>query len=113
MNIHLKLISKSVAKGKHIALVLDNAAWHITSKIKKPRNITLIPLPPYSPELNPQEQVWQWLRDKHLSNRAFKDYDDIVDISCKAFNDFSSDKNRVKQLGTRDWATLSMKRSKR
>ena len=106
MKIHLGLISKAVGKHKHAVVVLDQAAWHTTNKLTKHNNITLISLPPYSPELNPQEQVWQWLRDKHLANRCFENYEDIVSSSCMAFKDFSSDKNRVRKLCTRKWAII-------
>ncbi|MFN7094682.1 MAG: IS630 family transposase [Burkholderiales bacterium] len=106
MNMHLRLISQSIAKGKHAVIVLDQATWHRSSKLAKFNNLTLLPLPPYSPELNPQEQVWQWLRDKHLANRAFADYEDIVTASCTAFNDFSADIGRVKKLCTRQWAII-------
>ncbi len=56
----------------------------MSAKLKVPANITLLPLPPRSPELNPVENVWQFLRDNHLSNRVFKSYDDIVDHCCDA-----------------------------
>jgi len=49
-------------------------------------NITLIPLPPKSPELNPVENIWQFMRDNWLSNRVFKSYDDILDHCCFAWN---------------------------
>ena len=59
--------------------VLDGAGWHISKSLIVPDNITLMPLPPYSPELNPVENLWQYLRQNHLANRVFDSYDDIVD----------------------------------
>lgn len=61
--LHLEEISKSVSPGKQAVLIVDQAAWHTSSKLKIPVNITLLPLPPYSPELNPMEQVWLFLKD--------------------------------------------------
>ena len=66
-------------------------------------NITIIKLPPYSPELNPIEQVWQWIRQNELANRCFRGYDDIVDSCCSAWNSFIKDIDRVKKLCSRDW----------
>ena len=68
---HLAEMSAHVAPGRHAALLLDQAGWHISAKLVVPDNITIVPLPPKCPELNPQENVWQFLRDNWLSNRVF------------------------------------------
>ena len=65
---------------------LDQAGWHVSKKLPVPGNITLIPLPPKSPELNPVENNWQFMRDNWLSNRVFKSYADILDHCCFAWN---------------------------
>ncbi len=78
MTAHLAEISKAVDPGAHAVVILDQAGWHMSSKLAIPDNITLLPLPPRSPELNPVENVWQFMRDNWLSNRIFKSYDDIV-----------------------------------
>jgi hypothetical protein len=71
MNLHLEEISSRVTQGSHAVLLLDRAGWHQTGgKLRVPRNISLLHLPPYSPELNPAENIWQFLRHNHLSNRA-------------------------------------------
>jgi transposase len=57
-------------------------------------NLSIIKLPIYSPELNPIEQVWQWLRQNELSNRCFEGYEDIVEQCCRAWNSFISDSKR-------------------
>jgi hypothetical protein len=62
-------------------LLLDQAGWHVSKRLSIPDNITLLPLPPKSPELNPVESIWQFMRDNWLSNRVFKSYDDILDQS--------------------------------
>ncbi|SMD21297.1 DDE superfamily endonuclease, partial [Rhizobium sp. RU36D] len=86
MQEHLAEISNAVDPGAHAVLILDQAGWHVTPKLKVPDNITLMFLPPRSPELNPVENLWQFMRDNWLSNRVFKDYDDIVDQCCRAWN---------------------------
>jgi transposase len=63
-----------------------------------------LPLPPRSPELNPAENVWQHLRQRWLSNRIFKDYDDILDAVCDAWNRLIADPARITSIGTRSWA---------
>lgn len=103
---HLQAISQAVPKGRHAVLVLDQAAWHTTSKIKIFDNLTLIPLPPASPELNPAEQVWQQLRDNWLANRCFENYETIVDSCCEAWNWFVDLPGRVRQLCSRKWCTV-------
>ena len=86
MNAHLVEIGQAVAPGAHAILILDKAGWHTTAKLTVPANITLVPLPPRCPELNPVENIWQYLRQNWLSNRIFNDYDDILGICCEAWN---------------------------
>jgi transposase len=69
-----------------------------------PPNITLLPLPPKCPELNPVENVWQFLRDNWLSNRIFRSYDGIVDHCCDAWNRLVDQPWRIMSIGLRDWA---------
>lgn len=104
MQAHLEEISAAVAPGSHAVLVLDQAGWHMSGKLKIPENITIVPLPPRSPELNPVENVWQFMRDNRLSNRVFKDYDDIVAHCCAAWNDRTDQPWRIMSIGLRDWA---------
>ncbi len=83
MNLHLAEISRNVQPGAHAIVTLDGAGWHQTGgKLRVPDNISLLHLPPYSPELNPVENVWQYLRQNYLSHRRFPAYDDIVDACC-------------------------------
>ena len=74
------------------------------AEIKVPDNITLLPLPPRSPELNPVENVWQFIRENWLSNRVFKSYDDIVALCCEAWNKLTDDPDRITSIGWRKWA---------
>ncbi len=86
MSEHLRFISEQAGEDKHIVLVLDQAGWHVAKALKVPDNISLMHLPPYSPELNPIERVWAYLKSHYLSNRVFKDYDDLFDASRDAWN---------------------------
>jgi transposase len=104
MNLHLAEIAKNVAPGAHALLLVDQAGWHITDKPTMPANITMMPLPPKCPELNPTENVWQFIRDNWLSNRVFKSYDDIVDHCCEAWNKLVEQPWRIMSIGLRDWA---------
>lgn len=104
MQIHLNEISKQAAKDSHAILMMDRASWHKTEALKIPKNLSLMPLPAYSPELNPVEQIWQQLRRQNLSNRCFKDYDEIVDACSSAWNSFCDEVGNIKNLCTRDWA---------
>jgi len=81
----LKVISESVTSGRHAALLLDQAGWHMSPRLNVPENITIVPLPPKCPELNPQENIWQFMRDNRLSNRVFSSYENIVDHCCYAW----------------------------
>jgi len=72
MSEHLKEIATQVAPGAHAVLVCDGAGWHQHGeRLTVPDNITLLPLPPYSPELNPMENVWDYLRGNKLSHRVW------------------------------------------
>ena len=72
MNLHLAEIAATVAPAAHAILLVDQAGWHMSTRLIVPANITIIPLPPKCPELNPVENVWQFLRDNWLSNHVFK-----------------------------------------
>jgi transposase len=103
MQLFLDELSCHIKVGRHIALVIDNAGWHTTTGLAVPQNITLIPLPPYSPELNAVEQVWHWIKSHYLSNCNFKDYNDIVDKASFAWNEFVRQPDLVKSMCGRDW----------
>jgi transposase len=104
MQAHLDEISRAVARGAHAVLLLDRAGWHTTGKLRVPRNMTLILLPSRSPELNPVENIWQYLRANWLSNRVFETYDDIVDAACDAWNRLIALPAVITSIGSRDWA---------
>ena len=94
----------ALAPGAHAVLLVDQAGWHMSNGLVVPANITIIPLPPRCPELNPVENVWQFLRHNWLSNRIFKSYDDIVDHCCEAWNKLIDQPWRIMSIGLRQWA---------
>ncbi len=108
MNLHLAEISAAVTPGAHAMLVLYGAGWHRTGgRLRVPDNITLLRLPPYSPELNPVENVWAFLRSNKLSNRVFDTYNAIVTACCDAWNWLAQQPNRIATLGKRSWAQVT------
>jgi transposase len=76
MQIFLNEISKRYA-NERIVMVFDGAGWHRSKKLKLPENIKLLPLPAYSPELNPVENIWEELREKNFHNRVFASLDAV------------------------------------
>jgi hypothetical protein len=105
MNEHLKDISTQVATSAHALLVCDGAGWHQPGeRLILPHNITLMLLPPYAPELNPMENVWDYLRGNKLSSLVWDTCDDITEACVKAWNFIANDPLRIKSIGTRAWA---------
>lgn len=105
MNLHLAEISTQVTPGAHAVVTLDGAGWHQQGgKLRMPENISLLPLPPYSPELNPQENVWQFLRQNYLANRIFDTYTALVDACCEAWNALIAMPDRITSIASRAWA---------
>lgn len=108
MNLHLAEISACVAPGAHAVLGVDGAGWHQPGgRLKVPQNITLLHLPPYSPELNPVENVWAYLRSNKLSNRVFETYNAVVDACCDAWNWLIAQPDRITSIGTRSWVQVN------
>ena len=104
MALQLAEIAQAVAPGAHAVVLLDQAGWHQSKRLAVPTNITLVPLPAKAPELNPVENIWQFLRENWLSNRVFTSYPDILDHCCAAWNKLTDQPWRIMSLGLRDWA---------
>lgn len=103
MNAHLAFIGQQAGPNKHVVLVLDQAGWHVAKALKVPENITLFHLSPYSPELNPIERVWAYLKSHHLSNRVFIDYDDLLVACQSAWNSVTHE--RLRSVCRTEWLT--------
>jgi transposase len=109
MNLHLEEISTQVAPGSVAALICDGAGWHQGGgELKMPDNIVLLPLPPYSPELNLMENVRDYLRADKLSAGVWDSYDETLAACADAWNWFTSDPKRIRSIGTREWATVNV-----
>lgn len=106
MNLHLAAIATAVPSNTHAVVIIDGAGWHQEGgTLVVPYNISLLRLPPYSPELNAQENIWQYLRQNFLAGRIFDTYDAIVDACCDAWNALIAETGRITSIATRDWLT--------
>jgi hypothetical protein len=103
MQAFLDRFSGTLAKDDHAVMVLDQAGWHGSNALLVPANITLVPLPAYSPELNPVERVWLYLKERFLSHRLLNDYDAIVDAASNAWNRLVAQAGRIKSLCSYPW----------
>jgi len=104
MTLHMAEISQCVPENRHAVVIMDGAMWHHPSINQ--HNVTMLKLPPYSPELNPVEQVWQTLKQYRLHNRCYKNFDEIVDVACDAWNWISQQPEKLKSLTTRQWCHI-------
>ncbi len=103
MQWHLDEIASQVTPGAHAVLIVDQAGWHTTETLDIPANITLFPLPPRSPELNPVENIWQFIGENWLSNRIFSSYQQILDLCCEVWNKLVEQPWKIMSIGLRKW----------
>jgi len=104
MTLMLAEISQAVAPDAHAVVLLDGAGWHIAHDLEVPANLTLLPLPPYSPELNAIERLWQVMRATVLSHRLFTDTKHIIDACCRAWNALIRQPGRIRSTCGYPWA---------
>jgi hypothetical protein len=104
MALHLVEISQTVAPGAHAVLLLDQAGWHVSRKLKVPGQHHASPTAAKAPELNPVENIWQYVRENWLSNRVFTSYTDILDHCCEAWNKLVAQPWTIMSIGLREWA---------
>ena len=102
--LHLAEVGRAVAPGAHAVVVLDRAGWHGAGDLAVPGNLTLLPLPSYSPELNPVENVREYLRQNKLSHRVWESYDAIVATCREAWNWLVAAPDRLASITRREWA---------
>ena len=98
MSIFLQEFSTSLAPNAHAVLVLDKAGWHTARRLSVPENISFVLMPAYSPELNPMERVWLYLREQSLSHRVWDTVEAIFEACCRAWNDLVAEKGRLASL---------------
>ena len=104
---HLAEICRRVTEGAHAVVVCDGAGWHQPGRrLVVPDNISLLRLPPYAPELNPVENVWEYLRANKLSMVVWDSYDAILEACRDAWNWLIADPKRVASITKRPWASV-------
>jgi DDE superfamily endonuclease len=108
MEAHLAEIGRNVGPGAHAVPVLDGAGWHTSPRLRVPGNISLLPLPRYAPELNPVENVWEYLRHNRLSHRVWDSYDAVVGACCDAWNALMQAPEQIASITTRSWARVKL-----
>lgn len=109
MSEHLAEIGTQIATGAHAVLLCDGAGWHQNGgRLAVPNNITLLPIPPYSPELNPMENVWDYLRGNKLSHLVWDSYEAIIDACAQAWRFLIDDPDRIRSIAQRDWACVNL-----
>lgn len=104
MQLHIDEIARHVARGAHAVLLMDRAGWHTTPNLRWPNTITPVLLPSRSPELNPVDNIWQFLRQNFLSNTVFETYDAIIDAACKAWSRLLAQPSTITSIEMRQWA---------
>ena len=97
MNIFLKTVSRDF-NDNEIIMQVDGAGWHCSKELKMPSNIHFIKQPPYSPEVNPTEHIWDEIREKYLHNRIFNSINDTMDRVCIGLNDLDTKPDYVKSM---------------
>jgi transposase len=103
MQAFLDAFAATIRDDEHVALVLDGAGWHGSKVLRVPSNITFVLLPPYSPELNPVERVWLYLKERFLSLRLHNDYEAIVAAATKAWRRLRRETGRIASLTAYPW----------
>ena len=100
MNVFMEQLSNQY-KNDIIVLVCDGASWHTSKGLKIPDNITIVKIPPYTPEMNPIEQIWREIRTQGFRNEVFKTLDNVVNRLCDTIKQLTSDV--VSSITLRDW----------
>jgi hypothetical protein len=109
MSLFLAELSQAIPEGTHAVLVLDRAGRHVSAGLVVPANLTLVRPPPYSPELNPVETVWLYLRERWLSHRVLAGgYGAVVDAACDAWNALRAEPGRLRSLTSYPWLPRSV-----
>ena len=109
MSLHLAEISTQVTPGSIAAVICDGAGWHAQGgALTVPGNIVLLPLPAYAPELNAMENVWAYLRANKRAARVWNSDEEIVEACADAWKWLMADPDRIRSIGTRQWATVSV-----
>jgi transposase len=98
VNVFLRQFAAETNPAVHVVLIWDQAGFHCAGDLQVPPNMTILPLPPYSPELNPVENLWHYLRSHHWSNRAYANYDALREAACEAWQASCLNPDLVKSI---------------
>ena len=104
-------VSAAVAPGKRGVVVLDGAGWHRSKDLEVPKNPALVRLPPCSPEPDPVERAFSFIKSNCVSNRMFDTVDDACRGIAGGWDKFRSDRDRIRSLGYRKWAVIHLDKS--
>ena len=113
MQVFLDRFAETLRPDEHAVMVLDGAGWHGAGALVVPLNVTLLLLPPYSPQLNPMERIWLYLRERHLSLRLLPDTEAIVDACCEAWNALLDETGRLRSLCLQPWLRRVIQQARR
>ncbi len=97
MNIFLQHVSQTFS-DYFLVIQVDQAGWHQSKELALPENIRLIKQPPYSPEVNPVEHIWDDIREKYFHNRIFDSFDSLTEKLCVALNDLEDDPESITSI---------------
>jgi transposase len=103
VNLFLEQLSSDLAAGVHAVLIWDGAGFHTGHELVVPSNVSLIQLPPYSPELNPVENLWHYLRSHHWSNREYEGYQGLQDEAIRSVRTVCQDAEKLKTICNADY----------
>jgi transposase len=103
INRFLEQFSKELPGGVHAVLIWDGAGYHTGGELVVPGNVSLIQLPPYSPELNPVENLWHYLRSHHWSNRPYEGYEGLEREAIRSLCAVCEDAERLKSICNADY----------
>ncbi len=98
INIYLEQFAGELPVGVHAVMLWDQAGFHTAKDVRIPENVSIIELPPYSPELNPMENLWHYLRSHYWSNRIYEDYEALLDAATKAWQEACLDPELMKTV---------------
>ena len=96
---------------KFVVMVLDGAPSHRAARLPVPANMALIRLPPYSPELNPVEHLWDEMREKHFANRVFDSMGAVIAQALGTLGDWESSPEAVRSLAGWPWIVQALQSS--
>ena len=106
MNRHLRDIGEAVPAGRHALIVLDGAGWHRSKDLEVPANVSLLRLPPHSPELNSAETLFSVLKHRHFANRVFESAEHVRETVEEVWNGLILDTEEIMRITARSWAVL-------